>query len=411
MAKHKIVLSVGDNPKAKSSRKLTTQNIANGSDEAEGNSDIQDTLSQLQSCSKPRDDIDEGSDYVNRSNVKCLREDVDTLAKTVATLKETVQRQQNIINRLLPLLGYEANERVDTVVQESNEKNAVSSQNPPNAPSNRTYANITASSAVLDTNLMKPTLTKPVRQAVLTAIHTEMLSKQSRERNIIITGLHRSNTVSDKDLVCKMMFEELGLDTRETGVTLCKRLGKSPFTDDGRPQPLRVILPTATVARDILSSAKYLRQSADEYVRSNVYINADLTRAEADAAYHGRCARRQARQRKSTMRTSESTASASGEQRSVTTRSQHRPQQVSTCADMQINTQIPDCVSQNTQQNIQQLTTSTPHQAIVTADVHCPFNIHAAPFAPVPSSVQVRSQETIVSEDIVIENYVGGRSE
>jgi len=92
MAKHKRVLSVGDNPKAKSSRKLTKQNIANGSDEAEGNSDIQDTLSQSQSCSKPGDDIDEGSDYVNRSNVKCLREDVDTLAKTVATLKETVQR-------------------------------------------------------------------------------------------------------------------------------------------------------------------------------------------------------------------------------------------------------------------------------------------------------------------------------
>jgi len=90
-----------------------------------------------------------------------------------------------------------------------------------------------------------------------------------------------------------------GLSSRATART--KRLGKSPFIDDGLPQPLRVILPTATVVRDILSSAKYLCQSADEYVRSNVYINADLTRADAEAAYHARCARRQARQRKYTM--------------------------------------------------------------------------------------------------------------
>jgi len=40
----------------------------------------------------------------------------------------------------------------------------------------------------------------------------------------------------------------------------------------------------------------HLRRSTDEYVRGNVFINADLTRAEAEAAYHARCERRQQRQ-------------------------------------------------------------------------------------------------------------------
>ena len=82
---------------------------------------------------------------------------------------------------------------------------------------------------------------------------------------------------------------------------------------------------------------------------------------------------------------------------------------------MQKNRQIADAVSQNTQQNIQHLTTSTPHQAIVTTEIHRLFNIRTAPLAPVPSSllssVQLRLQETVVSEDLVIEHFVSGRSE
>ena len=47
------------------------------------------------------------------------------LITQLAKLHITVQRQQNIINKLLPLLGYEANKHFDTVVQESNEKNCL----------------------------------------------------------------------------------------------------------------------------------------------------------------------------------------------------------------------------------------------------------------------------------------------
>jgi len=73
---------------------------------------------------------------------------------------------------------------------------------------------------------------------------------------------------------------------------------------------LRVVFESASIARDVIASAKYLRRSADEYVRGNVFINTDLTRAEAEAAYHARCERRRLQQLKSkpTSATTESPA-------------------------------------------------------------------------------------------------------
>jgi len=114
---------------------------------------------------------------------------------------------------------------------------------------------------------------------VLTAVHSELRSKQSRERNIVITGLCRSNTIQDKDLVLKLLFEELGFV--DVSIIQCKRLGQSLTTGEGRPQPFRIILQSAVVARDILATARSLRQSTDDHIRTNVFINPDLTESEA----------------------------------------------------------------------------------------------------------------------------------
>ena len=48
-------------------------------------------------------------------------------------------------------------------------------------------------------------------------------------------------------------------------------------------------------AQQLISSAKQLRQSSDSAVRDHVYINPDLTRAEAEAAYQLRLQRRRRR--------------------------------------------------------------------------------------------------------------------
>jgi len=60
----------------------------------------------------------------------------------------------------------------------------------------------------------------------------------------------------------------------------------------GKNQPILVSVSSADEALAVISSAKKLRQSADPMVNSQVFINVDLTKAQAAAAYEQRCLRR-----------------------------------------------------------------------------------------------------------------------
>ena len=66
----------------------------------------------------------------------------------------------------------------------------------------------------------------------------------------------------------------------------------------GRTQPLLVILKTVAQAARIITAARNLRISSNSQIRQGVYISADLTKAEANAAYQVRCKRRQAAERR-----------------------------------------------------------------------------------------------------------------
>lgn len=58
---------------------------------------------------------------------------------------------------------------------------------------------------------------------------------------------------------------------------------------------LLVILETSEQADYLLSNARQLRRSYDDQTRQHVYINKDLSRAEAHAVYENRCRRRDSR--------------------------------------------------------------------------------------------------------------------
>ena len=75
----------------------------------------------------------------------------------------------------------------------------------------------------------------------------------------------------------------------------CRRLGRQK-TD--KIQPILVRASTAEEAATVIHNAKLLRRSKDSLVRSQVYINADLTKAQASAAYERRCQRRMRQQDK-----------------------------------------------------------------------------------------------------------------
>jgi len=57
---------------------------------------------------------------------------------------------------------------------------------------------------------------------------------------------------------------------------------------EGRIQPLLVVLRSVDY---LIKNAKRLRQSNDSDIRNSVYINPDLTKAEAQNAYQRRCRR------------------------------------------------------------------------------------------------------------------------
>jgi hypothetical protein len=60
----------------------------------------------------------------------------------------------------------------------------------------------------------------------------------------------------------------------------------------GRPQPLLVAFKAAEQANELIASAKSLRRSADSFVRDNIFINRNMSKAESKAAYEQRCKRR-----------------------------------------------------------------------------------------------------------------------
>jgi hypothetical protein len=133
-----------------------------------------------------------------------------------------------------------------------------------------------------------------VQETVIAAVYVDNQRRLNRAANLVITGLAVSTVLSDQQAVVELCSSEFN---EVPEVVYCKRLGK-PL--DGRVQPLLVVLKSIDQATRLLSLAKSLRQSANEQTRRDVYISANLTKAEARAAYEMRCERRRQAERRTT---------------------------------------------------------------------------------------------------------------
>jgi hypothetical protein len=132
----------------------------------------------------------------------------------------------------------------------------------------------------------EPTLSAPLRQAVISAVYTDIQSQVRRAANIVVTGLKPASSVTDSDLVTGLINHELGVNVT---VVKSRRLGHQV---PGKTQPLLATLQSETQAEAIVYKAKKLRQSVDPSTRQYVYINRDKTPAQASAEYQARCRRR-----------------------------------------------------------------------------------------------------------------------
>jgi hypothetical protein len=126
-----------------------------------------------------------------------------------------------------------------------------------------------------------------LKESIVTAVYVDQSIKNSRASTVVVTGLQPSHATSDKSLFTNLCDMELG---SKPSIVLTKRLGQS---QPGRTQPLLVVLEDAKNAQQLIKSAKQLRSSTNAEVKAHVFINPNLTKAEAEAAFLIREHRRQ----------------------------------------------------------------------------------------------------------------------
>jgi hypothetical protein len=113
-----------------------------------------------------------------------------------------------------------------------------------------------------------------------------------RKKNIVISGMPESVARDDRLEFLRLCEEFLSLKpaVADNG---CKRIGQAQA---GRPRKLLIRLGSEELATAVLQSARRLRDSDDEYVANNVFINPDLSPAAAQLAFEARERRRQRNQ-------------------------------------------------------------------------------------------------------------------
>ena len=139
---------------------------------------------------------------------------------------------------------------------------------------------------VLNLQSTTPTLPAAVPATSLTQPLTvndvahELKLRTSKESIIINSGISSSTSVSDAQLVTNLLADELIVTTM---VTHYLRLGKPNV---GCPQLLLATLAHATDATKVICLAKSLRNSRNDEVKNNIYINPNFTREQHSIQYN-----------------------------------------------------------------------------------------------------------------------------
>jgi hypothetical protein len=226
----------------------------------------------------------------------------------ISSLRLLVHQQQSTINMLehqlkfvLSFLGI--TETDDSTKNSTDIENAISCERfeavEPKKPAGGTTVSAIASGADGDHELWSKVVSKRQRphtantfqQSVVAAVYMDQTLKKRRENSLIVTGLAQSTTITDAELFTNLCTTELNISP---DIVSTRRLGRPQAN---RAQPLLIHLKQADQTKVLIESARKLRRSLDPAIREKVYINPNLTKAEATAAYQIRMQRRQAPQR------------------------------------------------------------------------------------------------------------------
>jgi predicted metal-binding protein len=139
------------------------------------------------------------------------------------------------------------------------------------------------SDAILENN------SKTNATATMLIVQKTINDAARRKRNVVITGLPERSDGDDKSAFLSLCEEQLPMKPMVAEKD-CIRLGKK-FPD--KPRRLLVRLDSEDTAANLLRAAPMLRNSTDQDVAHNVYINPDLSPAASQLAYEARRARRE----------------------------------------------------------------------------------------------------------------------
>ena len=125
---------------------------------------------------------------------------------------------------------------------------------------------------------------------IMKAIHLDTMSRDRKKNNIVVSGFKSTKADELKDQTSQFLnhYWNVPLTTKIS----CRRLGEER---SGKVRPLLISLPDSQTVDGILKHARVLRQSQDPYVKDNVFVNPDRTKAEALAAFELRQQRRKAK--------------------------------------------------------------------------------------------------------------------
>jgi hypothetical protein len=280
------------NKKARKQRQATKRTLTSATQPNIDTSTNDVSLSQtdidmiISSVATPKISHESGFSVEKRdSDSECnsLRAEINSLNAVITQLNTKVEF-------LLSYLGL----KDDNQINHSQEQSVPVPQSSPSTTTIRGPQTSTMTYASAACAKSGTQLSSQLRQAVVSAVYEDLHSKSTRANNIIVTGLPKLESKDDKESFLEMIEYEFNI---KPTVKYCRRLGKAMAN---KTQNLLVALGSPEDVKIILSGAKQLRSSQNDFIRANVFVNADLTKAEAAVAYQDRCRRRQQREERST---------------------------------------------------------------------------------------------------------------
>lgn len=217
------------------------------------------------SRSEHYDDIISQVAYANHTTNQSenVADDVSVLKAMVQALQGQVVALTQQVDFLMSIVGIDPTSKPTT-------------SNPTN-PGKQSYSSVVS----------RP-IKGPLCDSLLAAVHSDLQLQKTRQRNVVVAGLPQGSTeFTDEQLFCELCRVEFNIDPSVIKTT---RLGNKI---EGRCQPLLVVLQEAEQAGLLLSLARSLRDSADTYTASSVFLSPHQTKAERQSAYESRCRRRQ----------------------------------------------------------------------------------------------------------------------